>query len=272
MKLLDLGEFDTPILLFGGPYSNLEATEALLAHAEALGIKPDACICTGDLVAYCGDPARTVQTLRQAGVHVVAGNCENQLAAGARDCGCGFEAGSTCDLLSVGWFAHANAAIGSGDRTWMTGLPDMITFSQAGQRCAVIHGGISDVSRFIWSVSDVSVFAEEVALVRALAGPVDIVIAGHSGIAFERGVAGVRWINAGVIGMPPNDGGNRTEFVVLEKGLAKFRTLTYDHARARIMMEEAGLTQGYHAALESGHWPSEDVLPPELRRDVLASG
>ncbi len=37
-------------------------------------------------------------------------------------------------------------------------------------------------------------------------------------------------------------------------------------------MERAGLTQGYHSALRSGYWPSEDVLPPELRRAALASG
>ena len=37
---LDLGALDGPVLVFGGPYGNLEATEALLAKAESLGIPP----------------------------------------------------------------------------------------------------------------------------------------------------------------------------------------------------------------------------------------
>lgn len=31
---------------------------------------------------------------------LIAGSCEENLAAGALDCGCGFEEGTACDLLS----------------------------------------------------------------------------------------------------------------------------------------------------------------------------
>lgn len=37
-------------------------------------------------------------------------------------------------------------------------------------------------------------------------------------------------------------------------------------------MVAAGLTQGYDAALLSGYWPSEEVLPPDLRRAGLVNG
>ena len=49
---LDIGEFDAPILVFGGPYSNLEATEALMAAPECRNIPADHMLCTGDVVAY----------------------------------------------------------------------------------------------------------------------------------------------------------------------------------------------------------------------------
>jgi hypothetical protein len=45
--------FDAPILVFGGPYSNLRALQALRRRAHELGIAPSHCICTGDVVAYC---------------------------------------------------------------------------------------------------------------------------------------------------------------------------------------------------------------------------
>lgn len=65
--------------MFGGCYSNLEATVALRCEAERLGIAPHNTICTGDVVAYCADPVATVDEVRDWGVHVVMGNCEESL-------------------------------------------------------------------------------------------------------------------------------------------------------------------------------------------------
>lgn len=269
MNIHDLGELTGPVLLFGGPYSNLQATRALIDVARARGIPPERVICTGDLVAYCGEPAETVATVRAFGCPVVAGNCEKQMAAHAMTCGCGFEAGSACDRLAAGWYAYAGAAIGAEDRTWMGGLPDMIVFRHAGRRCAVIHGGATEISRFIWPVSGDSVFTEEIDRIKALAGDVDMVIGGHCGVAFGRFAGGVEWVNAGVIGMPANDGRAATRYAVLDHGGAELVLLDYDHAAAQAAMAAVGLVQGYDAALLSGWWPSEDVLPDEMRRRFM---
>ena len=266
MDILDLGGIEDTVVLYGGPYSNLAALSALMARCDGMGVPPARRICTGDVVAYGADPAGCVDLVRQSGGPVVAGNVERQLGAYGDHCGCGFAEGSTCDLLSAGWFAHADAAVGHADRAWMAALPGMITFAQAGRRFAVIHGGASDVSRFLWPVSAETEFAEEVAAITAQAGPVDAVISGHCGVEFIREVAGVTWINAGVIGMPPNDGASATRFAVLERGAARIERLDYDHARAARAMRAVGLVQGYERALETGYWPSEDVLPPTLRR------
>ena len=67
---------DRPLLAFGGPYSHLQATEAMLAEARRRGIAPGNIICTGDVVAYAANPEETAQLIRGAGIHVVAGNCE----------------------------------------------------------------------------------------------------------------------------------------------------------------------------------------------------
>lgn len=64
MPLLELGTLDGPVLLFGGNYSNLRATEALIAEASRLGVPADHVICTGDVVAYCADPQATVDRMR----------------------------------------------------------------------------------------------------------------------------------------------------------------------------------------------------------------
>ena len=261
MRIDDLGELNGEVTVFGGPYSNIQALVALMATARGT------LICTGDLVAYCGSPNAVIERIQESDVHLLAGNCEKQLAANALDCGCGFEDGTTCDLLSSAWYAYANAQVGADARAWMARLPDVLTFTQMGRKTALLHGGITDVALFLWSVSPEQHFLEELDALNILCGDVDVVIAGHSGIAFEREIAGVRWINAGVIGMPPHDGTARTEFLrISDIGEYRFERLSYDVDSAVKDMQDAGRTQGYHRVWSSGVWRSEDVLPQALRR------
>ena len=107
--------------------------------------------------------------------------------------------------------------------------------------------------------------ARALAAIQAAAGPVDGVIAGHCGVAFERDISGIHWINAGAIGMPPHDGRRQTRYVTLHPDGARVHALDYDVAGAVAAMHTAGLTQGYDRALETGIWPSEDILPKEMR-------
>ncbi len=263
----DLGRLEGDILVFGGCYSNLQATEALFLEAEARGIASANMICTGDMVGYGADAAAVAQAVRASGCAVIAGNVERQIAADAADCGCGFAEGSACDLLSANWYPHAAAQIGDDLRDWMVKLPDLLVFSHDTKRYAVVHGGVAQIARFIWPVSDEAAFLSEFAQAGAIAGRVDAIIAGHSGIAFERTIGDRHWINAGAIGMPPHDGRQQTRFVLLTERGARIERLDYDAEAASQSMKRAGLTQGYHSALLSGIWPSEDVLPPEMRRD-----
>src|SRR5260370_21070411 len=99
-------QLDGPAIVFGGPYGNLEAMRALLEQAARLGVPGERMVCTGDVVAYCADPAATVDLVRRSGARVVMGNCEESLAARNSDCGCGFVPGSACDKLAAACFAH----------------------------------------------------------------------------------------------------------------------------------------------------------------------
>ncbi|MFK7835576.1 MAG: metallophosphoesterase [Sulfitobacter sp.] len=268
----DLGVLDGPVLLFGGPYSNLQALNAVLSAAAARGIAGDHMICTGDLVAYCGSPVEVTRLIRHLGVPVVAGNCEVQLGQGAPDCGCGFEEGSACDMLSGHWYSHASAALTQDDKVWMSRLPRTLSFHHQGERYGVIHGGVRDIARFIWPNDPPEVFAEEWEAVVQAIGPVDHIIAGHCGIPFVKDTAKGQWINAGVIGMPPHDGCQQTRYAILDGGAAQIMRLTYDAPGAADAMAAAGLPDGYRSGLIKGYWPSEDVLPPALRVPSLASG
>ncbi len=265
-KVMDLGTLSGPLWVFGGALSNLPALRAFLAQADAAGVASTNILSTGDIVGYGADGAGCVALVQASGFRSIAGNVERQLAANAGDCGCGFEAGSTCDQLSDAWYGQAVRTIGSSARDWMRDLPDVLTFKHFGQRVAVIHGGVDDISRFIWPGSADSVFQGEIDLLQGQVGQVDRVLAGHCGVAFERQVGAVSWVNAGVIGMPPHDGRPETRYVVLDSDGARIERLTYDATAAQQAMQAVGLTQGYDMSVLSGIWPSEDVLPANLRR------
>jgi hypothetical protein len=128
-----------PALFFGGCYSNLEATVALQHEAARLGIRPDNLVCTGDVVAYCADAVATVAAIRDWGVDVIMGNCEESLGWNKDDCGCGFEEGSACEQLSIDWYAYANRSLGDEDRTGMRSLPRRLDVTIGDRRLAVIH-------------------------------------------------------------------------------------------------------------------------------------
>ncbi len=254
---------DRPLLAFGGPYSNLQATEAMLADARRRGIAPGNIICTGDVVAYAANPEETAQLIRGAGIHVVAGNCEVQLAQEAEDCGCGFEEGSACDRLSRGWYPFALANTTAETRQWMAGLPPRLDFVFAGLRVAVLHGGARQNNRFLFA-SETDALEAEFALAEA-DGPCDLVIAGHSGIPFIAPLSRGAWLNAGVIGMPANDGtpdGWFAELRPLRGGVhIELCRLACDQSAAAAAMRRSGHANGYARTMITGIWPSFDVLP-----------
>ena len=256
----NLGTIKGPLILFGGPYSNLQATLAMKQIADSRGVSPQQVICTGDLVAYCADPQETVDMIREWGIHTVMGNCEESLGQGAEDCGCGFESGSACDLLSVAWYRYADSRLNSNSRRWMLNLPRRIEFEFAGRKIAVIHGGSEQINQFIFSSTEK---AEKIRQIQLLSA--DVVIGGHCGLPFGQQLRQSAWLNSGVIGMPANDGSKDGWYLELAVQQGKMRCrwnrLEYDASAAQQRMYKQQLRNGYADALLTGLWPSTDICP-----------
>jgi len=275
-RVLDLGAIDAPVLFFGGPYSNHQATEALFAEAAEIGIPPERMICTGDVVAYAADPAACVDMLMDAGCPVVMGNCEESLGFDADDCGCGFGEDSACDVPSKQWFEYARRRLRPQQKAWMRALPRQIRLTIGGVAAAVIHGGTEDIARWLFRSSPASEKYEEIERLQE-DGSVDLVVTGHCGLPFVDDMGDQLWLNAGVIGMPANDGTPRTWCTVVEPRNAgitvAIRPLDYDHEAAARRMRDEGLAEAYAKTLTDGLWSNMDVLPEaerELRAQALA--
>jgi predicted phosphodiesterase len=264
---MDLGDLAGPVLIFGGPYSNLAATRAMQATAKSLGIPADQVFCTGDTVAYCAEPNETVAVLRDWGCHALMGNCEEALASEAADCGCGFEAGTRCSTLSVEWYRFAKEQLSPAERDWMGSLPRTLRFRHGGKRFRLVHGSVERINAFVFASDPAEPKQRQLAIAEA-----DAVIGGHCGLPFGERLVNGYWLNAGAIGMPANDGTPDGWFLLLHtvegRLEASWRRLTYDSRPSRAAMQAARLSLPYADCLETGLWPSLDVLPDAERNQT----
>jgi predicted phosphodiesterase len=262
----DLGAVKGPILVFGGPYGNLAATRALRTRAEHSGFSPAQIICNGDLVAYCGEPRETIDLVRDWGIHVVQGNCEESLAELAPDCGCGFDPDSHCAALSQRWYQLCVENTSVDQRQWMGKLPGVIEFTLKGIRFRLVHGSPASINEFVFPST-----AAEHKQAMLDDNDADIIVGGHSGIPFGEALQSGYWINTGVIGLPANDSTPDGWYLTLEPAengiLCRWHRLEYDSFAIRRKTEAAGMG-AYARTLETGLWPSLDILPEAERRQT----
>lgn len=268
--LQELGTLEGPVLVFGGAYSNLQAMDALIAEVERRGIPKSNVIHTGDVVAYCANPKETTERLKASGYHCLMGNCEENVGEGKHDCGCGFPEDSACNEYSKNWYAYVmkELAHSSDLKEWMASLPRRMEFVLCGRRLSVIHGTVSEIAGWIFDSLSDEVFMENFA---QLGEDVDGIISGHSGIPYVRliqskGARSRLWLNAGVIGMPANDGTQRAWYAMLTPRGGDIEVTTHvlkfdADAAAEAVAAQPGLNRGYAEALRSGVWPSHDILP-----------
>lgn len=254
----------TPLLLFGGPYSNLHSLEALKRIAEAKGFLPEQIICTGDILGYCAQPEETVQAIREWGIRSICGNVEIQLREGAADCGCDFSEGGACDMYSKTWYPFAQSRLSKESMAYIASLPEQLRLDIAGKSAVVVHGSHHETAEFIfrstpWSVKERNFIDAEA----------DIIIAGHCGLPFSEEKEGRLWLNPGVIGMPANDGQSNVWYALLEVDALRgeltvtHEHYTYDHQSAAHAMRANGLPEAYALTLETGLWDNCEILPAE---------
>jgi len=257
----NLGQKTGPILLFGGPYSNLHALQAMKAKAIELNIPPGQIICTGDVVGYCAYPEESLQFVQQWGIHTIAGNVEFNLLDEADSCGCNFEEGSRCDSFSKQWFPFAKTKVSADSLKHLNTIPEFIRFQYMEKSILVLHGSYDNTSEFIFKSTPASVKAADFML-----ADVEVIIGGHAGLPFlDQVILNTKtktWLNPGVIGMPANDGTPDTWYVILENENIHFHRLGYNYEKAGEAMEKHPLPEAYAETLRTGLWDNCDILPP----------
>jgi len=262
----NIGRLTEKILVFGGVYSNLQALERMMGIAEELQILPQNIICTGDVVGYCAQPEECMRKIMDWKIHTIAGNVEIQLREGEEDCGCNFDEGSRCNLFSGQWYPFAKRRLSEDCIDWMVELPDFIRFEFAGLQGLVVHGSLQETAEFVFESTPWEVKAQTFE-----EGKTDLVLAGHCGLPFQDVQNGQYWLNAGVVGMPANDGTQRVWYMVLEAAkdgnlAISHHSFDYDCGEAARLMNLYGLTPEYAKTLVTGLWDNCEILPEKETR------
>lgn len=184
---------------------------------------------------------------------------------GAEDCGCGFEAGTRCSALAPQWYRYCNECISPANRRWMGQLPRRIALRYSDHRLILVHGSGTLINQFIFESTPWPEKQHQFTQLRT-----DLIVGGHAGLPFIQTQGRQTWVNAGTIGIPANDGTRDVWYLLLEQDTSNalhlsLNRLSYDWRSAQQKMREVGLTH-YGESLESGLWPSLDILPETERQ------
>jgi len=170
-------------------HGNLPALEAVLAEAD----EADLIVAGGDVVGG-PFPAETLERLRGLGDRVrwLRGNAERELVEPLppRDAG-----------PPPGELERLRAALGDEQVDFLYGLPEQVELDVDGLgRVLFCHATPQN------DLDMVTPLTPEERLRRILDGvSADVVVAGHTHIQDDRRVDGVRWVNAGSVGMAYED-------------------------------------------------------------------
>ncbi|QRM88247.1 metallophosphoesterase [Lacinutrix sp. WUR7] len=256
----DLGKISGKVLLFGGVYSNLQALEALKQVAINENIRPENCICTGDIIGYCAQPEETIQYFQDWKAKSIVGNVEIQLREGAEDCGCDFKEGSRCYGFSQLWYPFAQSKLSKESLDYIATLPNYIQFTYAKKQVMVVHGSYFNTSEFLFKSSPWQRKQTNFNATKS-----EVIIAGHCGLPFHQSQEDKLWLNPGVIGMPANDGKPSVWYAILEDKDNKLsfnhHTLNYNHQLTNALMQNGLLPEAYAKTIVTGIWDNTEILP-----------
>jgi diadenosine tetraphosphatase ApaH/serine/threonine PP2A family protein phosphatase len=254
-----------PIALMGGVYGNLPALRACLADAREEGTGFFAFL--GDITGCCGHSDEAISLVRQSFDAIIAGNHEQQAAAGALVCGCGY---SSADDEKYGCLAHSYAmdSLTEEHRDWLAALPEQAIIETAHGAVLICHGSPERTNEFLYEslVEDQRLEAwlhecEATGLVCT-----------HTGLPWLRSLGGSRFaVNCGVVGKSDHDGDPAVHYALLrqEGGLfeAEIRRVAYDHESWARQLEEEGVDHIFVTPVRTGTWTTGVASMPAWEKE-----
>lgn len=256
----------------GGAYGNVPALKACLQDARNQFCEALAFI--GDAVGFCGHSDEIVDLIRNHFDILVAGNHEQQAAAGLTTCGCGY-ASPEDERLSCLAFERSLADLSESNRHWLGTWLDTGVIGSAAGRILLCHGSPAQTNEFLYESE-----LDEQRLLNWLDEHQAVgFICTHSGLPWIRYLPDGRFAaNCGVVGKPDHDGDLAVHYAVITVADAsvfdvEIRRVEYDYLDWVSTLEREGVDPIFIEPIRTGVWTSGvDSLPlTERSRYLLPS-
>ena len=180
------------IALISDIHANLPALEAVLAHAESMGVKRYWCL--GDYVQFNAFPQEVVRTIRKLKPISIHGNIDSMVMEMKQQLKQTPLEDLPAETAPLGW---AYKQLSKRSRKFLKDLPDTVKIKAKGHRFLLVHGSpaANDDPIYIDSPDD---RLEELARMTKA----DFILFGHTHKPFIREALGVQFINPGSVGRP----------------------------------------------------------------------
>jgi putative phosphoesterase len=232
----------------------LTPLEAVLAEVEREGV--DAIVLGGDLVAG-PQPEETLALLRAlpGDVHWIRGNHERMLDDEAA-------------LLADDWplAVWAAAQHTEEERGFLVGLPEAVELELPLGRVLFCHATPRSDAEIVTPITTDERLAGIVAGVDA-----DVVVAGHTHMQDDRRVGGVRWVNAGSVGMPFDGRAGRAFWALLGETV-ELRATPFDVAATIAAVEATGADGAEDLVAQLRSQPTRAEASEHFERMAVSGG
>ena len=268
------------LAFFGGLYSNYLALETAVSDARRRSV--DAMYCLGDLGAFGPHPDRVFPLLSGNSIPCVQGNYDDSIGNELNNCQCGYTDPKDNYFAQISYdYTLANTS--DDNKNWLRDLPNGLRLSIDGLEIQLCHGSPRRTNEFLWESTTSTAFLDRLCRDH----DADVIVGTHSGIHWERELAhGRRYINAGVLGRPENDGQTCVWYTLIRTGhdadpdavpcsmksravpiSVDFVPIEYDYRRLAEEMRRENLPEEFVEAVLTGWWTTcLEVLPSRERR------
>jgi len=224
------------VLIVSDAHANPWALEAVERDAGPV----DHVLFAGDAVNYGPEPRRTIAWLREQGAIAVLGNHDRAVAFTSDP-----RASASKQALALAMRDWTWSALPYADRMWLERLPVCFTWEAGGTRFVVCHATPRDpLFDYRFTPDAPEALADE--LLKGVDG--DVLVVGHTHLAFVRRCGAIQVVNPGSVGQPL-DGDPRAAYALWVDGAVTLCRTAYDVRPVVDALEHIPLSRMNHEAL-----------------------
>jgi len=224
------------VLIVSDAHANPWALEAVERDVGPF----DHVLFAGDAVNYGPEPRRTIAWLREQGAIAVLGNHDHAVAFTSDP-----RANASKQALALAMRDWTWSALSYADRMWLERLPICFTWETGGTRFVVCHATPCDpLFDYRFTPDAPEALADE--LLKGVDG--DVLVVGHTHLAFVRRCGAIQVVNPGSVGQPL-DGDPRAAYALWTDGHVTLHRATYDVSAAVAGLDHVPIEAGQRAAL-----------------------